>query len=68
MEAISRHHHHSSLNKNGSSLAAIKLPDNPSFNAVSSSADTGCSFSKSEKVQHNGATMTSSDENEDGDD
>ncbi|KAJ1385324.1 Xylanase inhibitor, C-terminal [Sesbania bispinosa] len=50
---------HNNLNKNGSSLAAIKFPDHPSFNVVSSSDDTGCSFSNSEKFGHSEATMTS---------
>ncbi|TKY46775.1 Aspartic proteinase nepenthesin-2 [Spatholobus suberectus] len=42
---------HNGLNKNGSSLAAIKFPDHANFNAVSSSTETGCSFSKSEKFE-----------------
>ncbi|KAI4308117.1 hypothetical protein L6164_031223 [Bauhinia variegata] len=54
VEAIAGHHNH---NKNGSSLSGIKLPDHPSFNDVSSSADTGCSFSKSEKFGHSGTAM-----------
>uniref|UniRef100_A0A2N9EY76 Peptidase A1 domain-containing protein n=1 Tax=Fagus sylvatica TaxID=28930 RepID=A0A2N9EY76_FAGSY len=33
-------------NPNGSTLTGIELPDHLSFNAVSSSASTGCSFSK----------------------
>ncbi|KAI4305996.1 hypothetical protein L6164_029315 [Bauhinia variegata] len=65
VEAISGHHSH---NKNGSSLAGIKFPDHPSFNAVSS-ADTGCDFSKSEKFGHSGVTMNidkDSDDDEEG--
>ncbi|KAL1347860.1 hypothetical protein AAHE18_07G036900 [Arachis hypogaea] len=38
---------HDLINKNGSSLAAIKFPNHPSFNAVTSSGDTGCSFTSS---------------------
>ncbi|KAJ1379666.1 Xylanase inhibitor, C-terminal [Sesbania bispinosa] len=60
VKAISENHNH--LNKNGSSLAAIKFPDHPSFNVVSSSDDTGCSFSNSEKFGHSEATMTSAKE------
>ncbi|KAJ1441441.1 Xylanase inhibitor, C-terminal [Sesbania bispinosa] len=64
VEAISGNHNHNSLNNNGSSLAGIKFPDPASFNAVSSSADTGCSFSKSEKFGHSGVTMTTGEEGE----
>ncbi|KAK7276747.1 hypothetical protein RIF29_17893 [Crotalaria pallida] len=53
VEAISHNHNHnhnhSSLNKNGSSLAAIKFPDHPSYSDVSSSGDSGCSFSNSQE-------------------
>lgn len=55
-------HNHNSLKKNGSSLAAIKFPQHPSFNVVSSSEDTDCSFSNSDKF---GTTMKSSEESDD---
>eukprot|EP00256_Glycine_max_P065276 XP_025979871.1 60S ribosomal protein L18a isoform X1 [Glycine max] len=65
VEAISRNHNqnpnHNNINKNGSSLAAIKFPDYPSFNDVSSSGDD-CSFSNSEQLGHSGPTMTSGEE------
>ncbi|XP_061342831.1 aspartic proteinase nepenthesin-2-like [Gastrolobium bilobum] len=48
VESVSGNHIHSSPNKNGSSLAGIKFPDHPSYGAVSSSGDTGCSFSGTE--------------------
>lgn len=50
VEVISgnQNHNHNSLINNGSSLAAIKFPDHPSFNVVSE--DSGCSFSNSEKL------------------
>ncbi|XP_057429115.1 protein ASPARTIC PROTEASE IN GUARD CELL 1 [Lotus japonicus] len=54
VEPISENHNHNCLSKNGSSLAAIKLPEPSSFNSVSSSEETGCSFSKSEKLGHSG--------------
>ncbi|CAL0307443.1 unnamed protein product [Lupinus luteus] len=44
VEACSENH-----NKNGSSLAAIRFPDNPSYSDVSSSGDSGCSFSNSQE-------------------
>ncbi|RDX61398.1 Aspartyl protease family protein 2, partial [Mucuna pruriens] len=60
------HHNHNGLNKNGSSLAAVKFPDHhASFNAASSATETGCSFSKSEKFEPSVATMRSSEEGED---
>lgn len=62
VEAISRNHNHNIFNKNGSSLAAIKFPDHPSFNVVSSSEDTDCSFSNSQKFEHSKATINSSEE------
>ncbi|XP_027368571.1 aspartyl protease family protein 2-like [Abrus precatorius] len=65
VEAISGNHN---LNKNGSSLAAIKFPNHPSFNAVSSSGDTDCSLSNSEQLGHSGPTMTSNEEIDDDDD
>ncbi|KAF1868675.1 hypothetical protein Lal_00036113 [Lupinus albus] len=40
---------HNNLNKNGSSLAAIRFPDHPSYSDVSSSGDSGCSFSNSQE-------------------
>lgn len=49
VEAISVNHNHNSLKKNGSSLAAIKFPEHPSFNVASSSEDTDCGFSNSDK-------------------
>ncbi|KAK4766477.1 hypothetical protein SAY87_008119 [Trapa incisa] len=39
------HKHRNLLNQNGSSLAAIELPDHMTFNAVSSTAATGCGLS-----------------------
>lgn len=54
-DAVARahdHHHSNSFNYNISSLAGIKLPDHMSFNAVSSSTNSGCSFSKSNKPKH----------------
>ncbi|TKY57205.1 Aspartic proteinase nepenthesin-2 [Spatholobus suberectus] len=69
VEAISRNHititittTTNSLNQNGSSLAAIKFPDHPSFSDVSSSGDTDCSLSNSEQLGHSGPTMTSGEE------
>jgi hypothetical protein len=68
VEAISENHNHNhnhnhnSLKKNGSSLAAIKFPNHPSFNVVSSSEDTDCSFSNSDKF---GTTMKSGEETDD---
>ncbi|KAG4921006.1 hypothetical protein AAZX31_18G104600 [Glycine max] len=59
VQSIFGHHNHNDLNKNGSSLAAVKFPDHAHFNAVSSSTETGCSFSKSEKFEPSVATMTS---------
>ncbi|KHN35897.1 Aspartic proteinase nepenthesin-2 [Glycine soja] len=59
VQSIFGHHNHNDLNKNGSSLAAVKFPDHEHFNAVSSSTETGCSFSKSEKFEPSVATMTS---------
>lgn len=66
VEAISGNHNESCLNKNGSSLAAIKMPDHPNFNAVSS-ANSGCSFSKSEKFELSGTTLTPEEETDDTD-
>ncbi|RDX78639.1 60S ribosomal protein L18a-2, partial [Mucuna pruriens] len=60
VEAIN--HNHNSLNKNGSSLAAIRFPDHPSFNAVSSSGGTDCSLSSSEQLGHSGPTMRPGEE------
>lgn len=54
-DAVARAHDHrrtNSFNSNTSSLAGIKLPDHMSFNAVSSSTNSGCSFSKSNKPKH----------------
>ncbi|XP_027344178.1 aspartic proteinase nepenthesin-2-like [Abrus precatorius] len=65
VEAIFRLHNHNGLNESGSSLAAIKIHDHASFNAVSSS--TGCSFSKSEEFEHSG-TIASGEDTEDDDD
>ncbi|KAL3502618.1 hypothetical protein ACH5RR_037067 [Cinchona calisaya] len=38
------------LNSNISHLAGIELPDHSSFNAVSSSANSGCNFAKTKKT------------------
>ncbi|KAK7387016.1 hypothetical protein VNO78_27468 [Psophocarpus tetragonolobus] len=65
VEPFFGHHSHNDLNKNGSSLAAVKFPDHANFNAVSSSAETGCSFSKSEKFEASLATMTSNEDTDD---
>ncbi|XP_054819310.1 aspartyl protease family protein 2-like [Prosopis cineraria] len=48
------------LNNNGSSLAAIKLPDHPSFDSISSS-NSGCAFSNEENFGR-----SEDDEEEDG--
>ncbi|XP_028751955.1 aspartyl protease family protein 2-like [Neltuma alba] len=48
------------LDKNGSSLAAIKLPDHPSFETISSS-NSGCAFSNQENFGH-----SEDDEEDDG--
>ncbi|XP_047172652.1 aspartic proteinase nepenthesin-1-like [Vigna umbellata] len=61
VEAYSRNHDHRH-NQNGSSMAAIKFPDHPSFSTVSSSGDTDCSLSSSEELGHSGSTMTSGEE------
>ncbi|KAE9606316.1 putative nepenthesin [Lupinus albus] len=47
---------HNSLNKNGYSLAAIRFPDHPSYSDVSSSGDSGCTFSISQefRLSHDG--------------
>lgn len=45
--SASVHKQDSLLNPNGSSLTGIELPDHMSFNAVSSSAATGCGLSSS---------------------
>ncbi|KAL2322496.1 hypothetical protein Fmac_026875 [Flemingia macrophylla] len=57
VEAIFGHH-----NQNGSFLAAVKFPDHANFNAVSSSTETACSFSNSQKFESSVATMTSGGE------
>lgn len=61
VKAISGNH-----NNNGSSLAAIKLPDHPSFSAISSS-NSGCTFSKQEdgeqEEEQHGKTFHSSNSN-----
>ncbi|CAI8585029.1 unnamed protein product [Vicia faba] len=59
VEAISVNHNHNSLKNNGSSLAAIKFPEHPSFNVAASSEDTDCGFSNSDKF---GATMKPDEE------
>ncbi|CAK8538725.1 unnamed protein product [Lathyrus sativus] len=58
VEAFSVNHNHNSLKKNGSSLAAIKFPEHPSFNVVASSEDTDCGFSNSDKF---GTSMKSNE-------
>lgn len=61
LQVISKTH-----NKNASSLAAIKLPDHPSFNTVSSEI-SDCSFSKQENFRHSTSTHDEEDEDEDED-
>lgn len=52
-EAIARTHDHSNnIKSNFSSLAGIKLPNHMSFNAVSSSTNSGCNLSKSKEPKH----------------
>lgn len=55
-------HNHNCLNRNESSIAAIAMPDHPSFNVVSSSANTDCSFSKPEKFRD---SQTDDDDDDD---
>ncbi|KAE9596334.1 hypothetical protein Lal_00048666 [Lupinus albus] len=55
-------HNHNSLNKNGSSLAAIRFPDHPSYSDVSSSGDSGCGFSNSQQFGLSGDDNGSEDE------
>ncbi|KAK7300164.1 hypothetical protein RJT34_11000 [Clitoria ternatea] len=62
------HHNHNSLKKNGSSLAAIKFPQHPSFNAVTSSGDTDCGLSNSQQLGHSEPTMASNEGFDDDDD
>ncbi|BAT88847.1 hypothetical protein VIGAN_05247700 [Vigna angularis var. angularis] len=59
VESIFEHLNHNDLN--GSSLAAVKFPDHAHFNADSSSTETGCSFSKSEKFESSAATLVSNE-------
>lgn len=60
VETISGNHYHNhnqkSFNKNGSSLAAIKFPDHPSFGAASSSEDADCGLSNSKQLGHSEET------------
>lgn len=56
VETISGNHNQNSFNKNGSSLAAIKFPDHPSFGAAPSSEDTDCSLSNSKQLGHSEET------------
>ncbi|XP_044492082.1 aspartyl protease family protein 2-like [Mangifera indica] len=52
IDAIARaHDHDKNVNSNFSSIAGIKLPDHMSFNAVSPSADSGCSFTKLDNLK-----------------
>ncbi|XP_047148970.1 aspartyl protease family protein 2 [Vigna umbellata] len=59
VESIFEHLNQNDLN--GSSLAAVKFPDHAHFNADSSSTETGCSFSKSEKFESSAATLVSNE-------
>ncbi|KAL9315959.1 hypothetical protein ACSQ67_016960 [Phaseolus vulgaris] len=61
VEAFSRNHDHNH-NQNGSSLAAIKFPDHPSFSVISSSGDTDCNLSSSNELGHSGPAITSGKE------
>ncbi|XP_028793630.1 aspartyl protease family protein 2 [Neltuma alba] len=65
VEAVSSNDNQNCLKKNGSSLAAIKMPDHPGLNTASSSAYTDCSFSKSEKFGHSGITTSDEDTGDD---
>ncbi|KAK4278950.1 hypothetical protein QN277_016720 [Acacia crassicarpa] len=62
MEAISGNNYQNCHNKNdSSSLAAIKMPDHPGLNTVSSSANTDSNFSNSENFGHSGVTTSHDD-------
>ncbi|KAG6661685.1 hypothetical protein CIPAW_03G191800 [Carya illinoinensis] len=67
-QAFAGIHYHKSHNPNGSTLAAIELPDHLSFNAVSSSGSTGCSFSTAKKDKESESTMQATPEEDDDDD
>lgn len=60
------------LNANVSHLAGIELPDHSSFNAVSSSANTGCNFATTKKATKDSVATDmnfyNEDEEEDDDD
>lgn len=55
-QALAGIHNHKTHNPNGSTLAGIEFPDHMSFNAVSSSATTGCSFSTATKAKESSST------------
>lgn len=63
--SIARIHSHNDHNPNGSTLAGIEFPEHMSFNAVSSSSHTGCSFGKSESTTMESASNEESDDEED---
>ncbi|KAI9113932.1 hypothetical protein K1719_015183 [Acacia pycnantha] len=62
VEAIPRNNNQNRHNKNdSSSLAAIKMPDHPRLNTISSSANIDFNFSNSNKFGHSGVTMSGED-------
>ncbi|PRQ52120.1 putative nepenthesin [Rosa chinensis] len=65
--SIARIHSHDNHNPNGSTLAGIEFPEHMSFNAVSSSSHTGCSFGKPESSTTESAPNEESDDGEDED-
>ncbi|KAL6137176.1 hypothetical protein ACLB2K_062470 [Fragaria x ananassa] len=65
--SIARVHSHSNQSPNGSTLAGIEFPEHMSFNAVSSSSHTACSFVKSESTTTESAPNEESDDEEDED-
>ncbi|KAF5481516.1 hypothetical protein F2P56_002158 [Juglans regia] len=67
-QAFAGIHYHKSHNPNGSTLAAIELPDHLSFNAVSSSGSTGCGFSTAKKDKESESTMQATPDEEEGED
>jgi hypothetical protein len=56
-QALAGIHHHRKHSPNGSTLAGIEFHDHLSFNAVSSSASTGCGLSTTKKSEQSESTM-----------
>lgn len=56
-QALAGIHHHRKHSPNGSTLAGIKFHDHLSFNAVSSSASTGCGLSITMKSEQSESMM-----------